>query len=151
MPQAFEELAGRKIDDLFSGSLLLSGGHEDAAEELLVWTVRRAFHAFARGDSDGEVERWLEARLARDFLEIFGRLGWDGDRIGSALFRAMDRIPPRARVALWLLLLRRWSYADVEDLLGGERGELEALLSHRASLSEVVGVVGERPAEGMNG
>ena len=74
MPNAFEELVGREIDDLFSGSLILTGGREDAAEELLLWSVRRAFRAFARGDADGDVERWLEARLARDFLEIVGRL-----------------------------------------------------------------------------
>lgn len=138
MPHTFEELAGQKIDGLFRGSLFLTGGRPAAAEELLLWTVQRAFHAFRRGESDEDFERWLDARLAQEFLEVVGRLGTEGEQLESELYRAAADVPPRARVALWLVLLRRWRYEEASELLGGTQDDLRELLAHRQILSDSV-------------
>jgi DNA-directed RNA polymerase specialized sigma24 family protein len=151
MPHTFEELAGREIDGLFRGSLFLTGGREAAAEELLLWTVRRAFHAFRRGENHEDFERWLDARLAQEFLEVVGRLGTEEEQLESALYRATADMPPRARVALWLVLLRRWRYEETSALLGSTAEDLKELLSHRQALSDAIARPDEGSANGTHG
>ena len=64
MPQTFEEIVGKELDSLYCGALFLTGGHEASAQDLLVDTLRGAFHVYRSAPvSEGESGTWLEGAL----------------------------------------------------------------------------------------
>lgn len=158
MSRTFEELASDELDALYQGALFLSGGSAQGAERLLVESVTLAFEEHTRDSDIASVERWLEARLVRSFLrhvtedlpplppETAKRLTLDAstfDDLGSQeLFDAAAALPPLPRAALWLVLLRRWSYQDTADALGVRLEQVSPLLGYRDVLIQAM--VGSR-------
>jgi hypothetical protein len=55
---------------------------------------------------------------------------------GHSFYRAARALPARARAAIWLVTLERWSYDDTAAALGGDREQLVALLAWRDVLLE---------------
>lgn len=115
MPRTFEQAVDEELDGLYAGALFLTGDDPASAESLLVGSVvaaaRRAAHDPARPNPG----RLLRAELAR------AALGAGESRLGAG----------RARVALWLVAVERWTYADAAAVLDVERDELRALLSEQ--------------------
>ncbi len=139
MPEAYEDRVGRELDDLFQGALFLTAGDGADAERLLVETVANAFGEWTPEGSDSA--RWLEGRLARRF---FGGtlapapIAVDLADIGPVpsldstdFFRAAGSVPAWARAGLWLVLLKRWSYADASVALGVRAEVLRRMLDYR--------------------
>lgn len=161
MSETFEELAGREVDGLFQGALFLRAGDERAAEDLLLWTLTRAFHAFREQGGGERPDRWLEGRLVHEFLalprspggaraapaEPTNRAGEVAPVDPDALYRAAAEVPPRARAALWLVVLRRWTYEAAAGSLRTSIGELKDLLRYRHTLMSAV----LKPRNGRNG
>lgn len=159
-PQTFEEVATAEVDHLYRGALFLSGGDEEAAEGLLLWTLTRSFHAFRAAKGVSDAARWLEGRLVDEFVAASKAAGVDVDEVwmaspdrprrqvgnvdARALAVAAARIPFRARAALWLVVLRRWKYEDAARSLGVSGSELKNLLKYRDAL---VGAVISGPSE----
>jgi hypothetical protein len=150
MTRTFEEVAGGELDALYQGALFLSGGNPDGAERLLVESISLAFRDHT-GDRDPEgVQKWLEARLVRSFLrdvqdgprdlpeETARRVTPDPgtfEALGpDELFSAAATLPAWPRAALWLVLLRRWSYADAASVMGLDEASVEGLLGYRDAL-----------------
>jgi len=152
--ETFEEKLGSRLDGLYAGALFLVGGDELAAQALLVDAVREAFRAFRRERPDEGTEEWFDAQLVGAFRRSVGT-AWEVGRVSvpaevdpaeaastdasppdfSALARAAARIPPRPRGAVWLVVLRRWSYAETARLLGLDPDELPELLAYRRLLA----------------
>jgi DNA-directed RNA polymerase specialized sigma24 family protein len=149
MSRSFEELAGSELDSLYQGALFLTGGDSHETERLLVETLTQAFGAFSSPEwTDSESDTgWLEARLVQTFMSphkeeptphlpdgpkgvglgelIVPSLGTD------VLFAAAASLPRLARAALWLVLLRRRSYADAMEVMAIDSHSLASLLSYR--------------------
>ncbi len=154
MTRTFEELAGQELDALYQGALFLSGGNARGAETLLVQSITAAFEEYPYEIQISSVERRLEARLVRSFLKHVtggppapsqanpGRVtlppgSFDG-LDSRQLFRAAGAVPAWPRAALWLVLLRRWSYAEAASAMGLERDALVDLLRYRDALIQAV-------------
>ena len=177
MHRTFEELAGQEIDGLYHGALFLKAGEEAAAEDLVLWTLTGASQSFRRGLSHSDASRWLEDRLVRAFLAGEAPAGEapagaspldseDGPIDGAepvrvpsavrgeidpqALFMAAERVPPRARAALWLVIFRRWTYDDASRALDTDPGSLKDLLSYRHVLLTAL-MRGSSEQSGANG
>lgn len=147
MSRTFEEIAGGELDALYQGALFLSGGNPQGAELLLVEAVSLAFTEHS-GDMEPDVVlRWLEARLVRSFLRnvkdgphqlptvTAGHVKLDPstfESLGSdELFSAAAVLPAWPRAALWLVLLRRWSYGEAASAMGVDEGSMDGLLRYR--------------------
>jgi DNA-directed RNA polymerase specialized sigma24 family protein len=146
MGRTFEELAAQELDRLYQGALFLSGGNERGAETLLIEALTRAHEEHPYQTDVASIERWLEARLVRSFLKHLSepptrtssalervalREGAFEDVGSDELFRAARSVPPLPRAVLWLVLLRRWSYADVASTVGIEPAVVPELLRYR--------------------
>ena len=148
MHRTFEELAGHEIDGLYQGALFLKAGETAAAEDLVLWTLTGAIPSFRQGLSPADATRWLEDRLVRAFLAgappMDSEVGpvVEADAVQSpisgevaidpqALFMAAERVPPRARAALWLVIFRRWRYEDASRVLEMDQASLRNLLRYR--------------------
>ena len=140
MSRTFEERASAGLDALYQGALFLSGGHPDEAEELLVAAVSRAFRERQAGAGAEPFERHLEGTLAVVALQAGGRsvTGAHAREGVHPLHAAAATMPMRARAALWLVLLRRWSYADAALEIGVERDRLRDLLAWRERLARAL-------------
>jgi DNA-directed RNA polymerase specialized sigma24 family protein len=155
MHRTFEELASQEIDRLYQGALFLRAGEEQAAEELLLSTLTASFHVFRTVADDADPAQWLEGRMVQAYLAAipgpdmkdafseaaqtpasFSMRGVDVDPL--VLCKAASSVPPRARAALWLVLLRRWSYADASQVLDADPQDLRSLLGYRHSLLTAV-------------
>lgn len=68
----------------------------------------------------------------------------------QALFMAAERVPPRARAALWLVIFRRWTYDDASRALDTDPGSLKDLLSYRHVLLTAL-MRGSSEQSGVNG
>ena len=68
----------------------------------------------------------------------------------QALFMAAERVPPRARAALWLVIFRRWTYDDASRALDTDPGSLKDLLSYRHVLLTAL-MRGSSEQSGANG
>ena len=162
MSQTFEELAGKEVDGLFQGALFLQAGDEAAAEHLLLWTLTRAFHVFRETGGGESPDQWLEGRLIHEFLALLptgdavagvgaAELRRPSQHVGSvepgALHDAAGRVPARARAALWLVVLRRWTYEEASVALHTNTDELKDLLQFRHTLMSAV----LKPRSGRNG
>lgn len=150
MARTFEELATPELDALYQGALFLSGGEAPAAEYLVVEAVTLAFREHASNDRVEDVQRWFEARLVRALLRAMQEDPIEAPRpevivrgvdpaafegLGSRqLHEAAATIPVLARAALWLVLFRRWSYADAAHVLAVDESEMSALLAWRDAL-----------------
>lgn len=151
MSRTFEELATREIDGLYQGALFLTAGNEEQAEELLLDTLGRSFNRFHTTPRVEDIARWLEGRLVSTFMETHprdaratGPAAPSGMAAGatdvfagldaSGLHMAAASVPWVARAALWLVLLRRWNYADTSDVMGVDERVLKDLLRYRHTL-----------------
>lgn len=162
MSHTFEELAGKEVDGLFQGALFLQAGDEAAAEDLLLWTLTKAFHVFRETGGGENPDQWLEGRLVYEFLGLLPKsdaaaqalaaeLESPAQHVGSvdpgALHEAAGRVPARARAALWLVVLRRWTYGEASAALHTNTEDLKDLLRFRHTLMAAV----LRPRNGRNG
>ena len=155
MHRTFEELASQEIDRLYQGALFLKAGESQPAEDLLLKTLTSAFHAFRTVDEDTDAARWLEGRLVRAFLSAIPESDVEDARSAGAqiaatasmavvevdpfaLYEAARAVPPRARAALWLVLLLRWKYSEASQLLETDLHELKGLLGYRHLLLTAV-------------
>jgi DNA-directed RNA polymerase specialized sigma24 family protein len=157
----FEELASRELDRLWQGALFLSAGDEAAAELLLEAALSQviASGSFRSRQPPVEAGHWLEGELARAFLDttVAPQDGEGGSaprrkRATSptprtpgmpagpeaALVAAAGRLPARARAALWLVALRRWTYQEAARVLGLDGATLRACLDYRSVLVAAV-------------
>lgn len=167
MHRTFEELASQEIDSLYHGALFLKAGEGEAAEDLLLSTLTSAFHAFRTVEKGTDVARWLEGRMVRAYLSTVTEGDSDGASIEEvelpspqlmrtvevdpfALHKAARRIPPRARAALWLVLLRRWRYSEASRVLETDPDDLKDLLGYRHLLLTAV-LRGPDQRNGTNG
>ena len=144
MSHTFEELVLREIDSLYHGALFLSGGDPAEAESLLVRAVGSAFHAEI-GTAAGS-QHWLEERLVHTFVTNRSASGSTlppvtGPNVqappvlsSGQLCAAAHDVPPVARAALWLVLLRRWPHQRAREALRIDQGELRVLLQYRHAL-----------------
>lgn len=136
MKPTFEEVVSAHLDDLYRGTLLLTGGESDEAENLLMDILRRASRAFARQRPASE-ERFLEAQVAGTLLDRGERQG-RGDGASPSppgpgsteedIMHWMESLPPRERLAIWLVLVRRRSYAEAAEILSTDRSTIASLL-----------------------
>jgi DNA-directed RNA polymerase specialized sigma24 family protein len=171
MPLTFEERVSEELDALYAGALFLSGGHETRASDLVVEAVRLASSEYSGRGEIGSFTQWMEGMLVRSLLRDGSGEGleprtWGGkdagpdqldaaalDGLGWAdLVGAAAVLPPQARVAVWLVTLRRWSYEQVERTMGVGRDGLRELLACRAQLvgAAVAGSTGGK-ARGTGG
>lgn len=152
MPHTLEEIASRELDTLFQCAVFLHAGDRRAAEGLLLRTLSRSFPLFGARDRSLSASDWLETRVVREFMMGFGeesvdpvphfRDGSDVPTHGS-IFERASTLPVAARGVLWLVLFRRWSYAQTRRVLELDEAAFDALLSYRPLLS-----AGGRRAEG---
>jgi len=145
MSAEYEERVENELDALYRGALFLTAGNEQDAEWLLLDTVGGDQ---AGDDGDAGSARWFEARLAQLFL---------GSTVAPApaspewtdvapipalgredLFRASAAVPTWARAALWLVLLRGWSYRDASAALGVSIETLRRMLDYRHLLVQEI-------------
>lgn len=150
MARTFEEIATPELDALYQGAMFLSGGEAAGAEYLVVEAVTLAFKEHATDDRVEDVQRWFEARLARSFLRAVHEGATEApppavviqgvaptafmDLGSQDLFLAAATIPAHPRAALWLVLLRRWSYADAARVIGVDESDMPDLLAWRDAL-----------------
>jgi len=152
--ETFEEKLGSRLDGLYAGALFLAGGDELAARALLVDAIQRAFRVFRRERPAEGADVWFDGQLFRAFRRSAGT-PWE--RLDAsdpseahpvraapadappfdfaALARAAANIPPLPRGAIWLVVLRRWSYAEAARLLELDPSELPELLAYRRLLA----------------
>jgi len=134
MPETFEELTVRALDDLWVGALFLTAGRESVAEDLLLNALKNAFHRFQAERPEVPGERWLEGRLASEYLAEAGRYQDTSEPPVNRFHGDLAEIDPQARAALWLTILRRWPYDGVAELVGEDRDGLRTLLRSRKLL-----------------
>lgn len=156
MPLTFEERISEDLDALFAGAAFLSGGQEAGTKRLLVEAVSMASSEYHEQVDAGAFTRWMEQMLVRAFVspastgvaptkqatassgpshvrpEDFHNTGW------TNIVRSAAALPAQSRVALWLVLLRRWSYRDAATAMGIDLESLRGLLTYRAAFFEGV-------------
>ncbi len=157
MPETFEERIGKELDTLYQGALFLTAGNEAEAERLLIETAAGAFHLRAEGARDA---RWFEGRLAGDFLGSTLAPGPEPHRLAEIvpvpaleaddLFEAAASVPSWARAALWLVLLRQWTYGEASEALGVPLETLRRMLEYRHVLVREI-LRSDRRPDGANG
>lgn len=64
------------------------------------------------------------------------------------MYTGAAEVPIEARVALWLVVMRRWDYAAAAERLGVDRDDLKELLKHREKLVAAVGPIGYTAGNG---
>ena len=137
MSAVFEERVGQELDALYHGALFQTAGSDQDAELLLMDTLVGASH---EGGSTASA-RWFEARLARRFLAStvaptptdtrFADITPVSTLSANDLVRGAAAVPTWARAALWLILLREWSYRDACAVLGVTIETLRRMLEYR--------------------
>jgi DNA-directed RNA polymerase specialized sigma24 family protein len=160
--ETFEQLVSSRLSALYAGARFLAAGSEGAAEELLADGLVKASSRFGTWAWD---PAGLERALVEEAVAGWrGALpGWKDtqpaplpDALANQLppavdvaamlesapidsfYRAAVALPPRARAAIWLVVLERWTYDDVAKLLKVDREELLHLLSWRQVLLDSV-------------
>jgi DNA-directed RNA polymerase specialized sigma24 family protein len=137
MTRPLEENVMSSIDVLFRGAQVLAGGDRHEAERLLEDTVLAADHDAVRsGTPSGG--RGLLVVMARTFLAQLPdtppgpatarHAASRVDLTADGIFKAAARVGPRSRVALWLVPILRWPYADAAAALRVEESTLRGLL-----------------------
>lgn len=150
MPQTFEEVVAQELDSLYAGSIFLTSGDENRAEQLLREMLLEASREWREWEPVEEPARWLEGRLVKCFLGSRTRLagpvhavlgpGARASRRESdepdvrALCRAAAAVSPLPRAVVWLMTLRRWRYEDAASVVRLDRGRVGELLQERERL-----------------
>ena len=151
MAGSFEQCIDGELDGLYAGALFLTGGHPHSAQDLVVDVVRSAAESDTADRACTDPDASLDRRLVRTFLDpgppaatgvvpdsgsapVPPEVSPSAHEGSAALFRAAATIPLRARAALWLVLLQRWSYSDAAEELGIDRSHLTKLLGFRSVL-----------------
>lgn len=149
--------AAKELDGLWQAATFLQCGDAEEAETLLVSAMASAARRHA-ANPPAPPSVPLEPHLIRVFLdgvpsgpeEAVVRPGVSRSQTAvapgreippnrpaadverqipvAALHAAAAAIPPWARAAIWLVLIRRWSYDDTASLLGVDRDDLRELL-----------------------
>lgn len=139
MTQTLEENVLSSIDVLYQGAHFLTGGDRHDAERLLEDTVLAAYHEAVRSGTPTD-QRGLSMLMARTFVTQVPDPPRDApdsppsppvDLTADGIFEAAARVGPKSRVALWLVLIRRWSYAEASAALRVEEPTLRGLLGGR--------------------
>ena len=161
MREIFEEMVSRRLPSLYAGARFLAAGVDAQAEDLLASALDIAFSRYTtwawdqsgleRAMVDELLDRWrLGLPPARDGgtetpPQETGptppALGQEVTRVlasldGESLYRAARELPPRARTAIWLVSLEKWSYEKAGAALSVDRNELQSLLAWRQVLLE---------------
>lgn len=142
MTRALEEQLGTELDALWQAALFLSGGDDRRAEAMLVDTVSSASDDYSGALEWDAAPDLLEQYLVRRFFQSSPPLGArpvpGGERDLPAarldvdtLLEDAGAIPPRPRAALWLVIVRRKSYAEAAEILDIEGEALQRLLQYR--------------------
>jgi len=160
MNRTVEERVGAEIDTLWQAALFLGGGSRSRAERLLCDSVVAATDEYGGmlhvEDRPDGLERFLVRRFFRDapplYLAPASRSTHEPvDGVApdvEALLREAGRIPRRPRAAVWLIMIRRHSYAEGASILDIDEGELPPLLTHRDALvAHLIGRSGRKLAD----
>ena len=144
--KTYEEAVAQALNVLYPGALFLTAGDERAAERLLVRTFGEAYSDWnpERFPAQRDPDRWMQARLARRYLDdTTPARGVPGDWASVTpvpgiqpddLLRGAAGVPGWVRPALWLVLLRQWSYGDAIAALGTTERDLRGMLAFRHEL-----------------
>lgn len=139
MNKTFEEIVTPRLDMMYRGALFLAAGHEDGAERLLLEAVTTAFRIHGESIPHGEADHWLESHLAKSFLNAtelveLSANGREATPQGvDPVYAAAATLAPDARVAVWLVIVRRWRYEAAADAMGVPIEEISSLLGHRVA------------------
>lgn len=151
----FEEVLGKHLSRLHAFALFVACDRRVDAETLLSRAVAGAFEHYLDGLEPAHA---LDRAMMNEALASSEPRGTPRPdppaftpaamlligRIDSgSLRRAAARVPAAARVAIWLVVVERRSYAEVAKLLGLDRETLCALLEWRDTMiGELLGEVG---------
>jgi len=151
MIRTFEERVGQELDGLYQAALFLYAGDRDSAESHLLAALGRAFPddpsvGPARAP-EVDFAHWIEGRVVLDFFRQarstpgtrpVSRAGvfpaGEHTLKGADVHAAAALVAPEARAVLWLVLIRRWAYADAAQALGIDTAQVRALLASRTDL-----------------
>lgn len=139
MNKTFEETVTPKLDMMYRGALFLAAGRAHDAERLLLEAVRTAFRRHGESLPESEADHWLEAQLAHSFLDSESLADVRSERSPGEVhgvdpvYPAASVLPPKARVAIWLVVVRRWKYEAAAETLQLPMEEFSGLLTHRKS------------------
>jgi hypothetical protein len=146
--RTLEETVLERMDELFQGALFLSGGDVDQAADRVERVAALAFERYAHAPmSEADpaaldrllVETALESPLPSEPEAAAPPVGpLDIDEVSTdAVLRAARAVPIAPRSALWLVLIRRWSYRAAAEALGTDVDGLRALLGWRDRFTAV--------------
>lgn len=152
MNRIVEERVSAEIDTLWQAALFLGGGSKGKAERILEDAIAAAADDYGGGHRIENVPDGFERFLVRRFFQNapplylapeFSTTDEPLDGVApdvKALLREAGRIPCRPRAVLWLIMIRRRSYAEGALILGIDEAELRPLLEHREMLmAELIG------------
>jgi DNA-directed RNA polymerase specialized sigma24 family protein len=142
----FEEVLGRRLPGIYAFALFVTGDRGDRAETLLIATVEQAFERHLGGEDASDAldrsfvtEAWrIPGPRATRPIQPLRPTTQDLRAITSlepaALRQAALRVPVPARLAIWLVVVERRSYAEVTRILGVDRDTLSDLLAWRDAM-----------------
>lgn len=157
MPFTFEERVSEELDALYAGAVFLCGGEGPRARDLVVDAVRLASREYSDQRRPDSFTQWMEGMLVRPLLQADVTEA-DGRRVvpletshadavldfrWSDVVDAAAGMPTSARVAIWLVVLRRWSYEQTQAVMGIGREALRQLLGFRSQLSRAAAADGD--------
>lgn len=158
--RTFEERVGRELDSLYQAALFLHAGSRSAAEGHLLEALRRSFPddpvSTLGLDPDpglgSSFARWIEGRLVADFFRSVQGSGVPrrvrshpiptssaSPMSAGELCAAALHVAPEARAVLWLVVIRRWAYAETAETLGIPIEKVRELLTARSDLNRALG------------
>ncbi|HUF68190.1 MAG TPA: hypothetical protein VMM79_06000 [Longimicrobiales bacterium] len=158
----FEDVLSRRLGSMHAFALFMACGHEEYAEEIMTRAVLRALEEHLLGEQpDRSLERAILADVVTDTPPAALPTGPSATPVQPAdrhrlrlvspacLRRAAERIPARARAAIWLVMVERRSYNETADLLGIDLDAIASLLEWRdvlmrAALDDSAGDVARR-------
>ncbi len=143
MPGTMDEQLLSELDTLWQMALFLEGGDEAGAEALLAGLLGDVVREMDGRQEPAMADDLFERALLRRFFEeappvstiqgdgsMVARVVGDGLSLQS-LLDEVDRLPKRARAALWLVLVRRRSSDAAGVILDIDESHLRELLRYR--------------------
>lgn len=143
MARVLEELIAAELDTLYRGALFLCAGGREAAETLLERTAASASRRrLDRHHAD--IAFPVERLMIREFLgnppaadvpplplgDPVGLAGF-GKLTSNSLYRGAASVPAAPRAAIWLVVIRRWTYDDAADAMDVGGDALREALAYR--------------------